>query len=164
MSVVLVRGQSQPVRVHISGDVTVSTSESLGLTAVSVTGRAWRDDVASTEKEFVFCITHAEPIPVKLDYTGKGRVAYLTPPNEGSAVRTKARRPERMLPALAVLQSDGESRFFLAEGQRYPHAPNEWSVGRVSTFRVVDVSRQDYLHHDGTRRGTNPSSCFGSDR
>jgi hypothetical protein len=118
----VVHGQRPPKRVYISGDLTVTTSDSLALTAVTVKGRAWRDDIASPEKEFVFCITHHEPLPAKLNYTGKGRVVYRTPHNERSAVANTG-SPEPILPALAVLQSDGESRFFLAEGQPVSTCP-----------------------------------------
>jgi hypothetical protein len=159
----VVSDQPPPTRVNVSGDLTVTTSDSLALTAVTVRGRAWREDIESPESVFVFCITHQEPLPAKLNYTGKGRVVYLTPRNETSAV-AKTGSPEPILPALAVLQSDGESRFFLAEGQPYPHAPDERSVGRVSRFKVIDLSRRDYLDRDGMRRGTDPSSCFASVR
>jgi len=161
---VVVQGQSLAIRVYIVGDVTVSTSDSLSLTVVSVKGRARRNDTVSTETEFVFCITHPEPIPTKLNYTGTGRVVYRTPRSDSSAARAKPGSPERILPALAVLQADGESRFFLGEGQPYPHPPHERTVGKLSTFRVVTVIRQDYLHRDGTRRGTDPSSCFAGGR
>jgi hypothetical protein len=126
-------------------------------------GRAWRDDIASPEREFVFCVTHQEPVPTKLDYRGRGRVAYLTQRSHSPAAATKASSPEPILPALAILQSDGESRFFVAEEQPYPHPPNERSVGRVSTFRVVNVIRRDWTHRDGTRRGTDPASCFADE-
>jgi hypothetical protein len=134
-------GQSMPIRVHIAGHVTVTTSDSLARTAVLVTGRAARDGTVTAEKEFVFCIAHPEPLPSKLKYAGSGRVVYRVPRNEHPVEKTPG--PEQILPALAVLQSDGESRFFLAEGQPYPLAPNERTVGRVTTFqgRQRDPSR-----------------------
>jgi hypothetical protein len=159
----VVHGQSMPIRVYVSGDVTVTTSDSLARTAVSVTGRVWRDGTAiAEEEEFVLCITHPKLIASKLDYRGKARVVYQPLGNDTPIA--KAAGPEQILAALAVLQRDGESRFFLAEGQSYPHPPNERSVGRVTTFRGVNAIRQDYLDRHGRRRGTDPSSCFATER
>jgi hypothetical protein len=132
-----VYAQAPKIQVRIAGDVTVTTSDSLTLTAVRVKGRMWRDSVRSGEHDVVFCITHAKPIASKLNYTGGGRVVYWTPRRGKSTA--KGPRAEKMLPALGVLQADGESRFFLAEGQGYPHPPNERSVGRLSTFHIVNI-------------------------
>lgn len=102
--------QLMPIRVYIAGDVTVTTSDSLTRTAVSVTTeRAFRDDTPSAEQVFVFCVTHAEPIASKLNYRGGARVVYRTPRDGNS--RANAASPEQILPALAVLQIDGESHF-----------------------------------------------------
>ena len=112
----------------------------------------------------VFCITHAQPIASKLNYMGRGRVVYWAARTGKSTANGP--RAEKMLPALGlgVLQTDGESRFFLGDGQSYPHPPSERSVGRVTTFKDVNVIRQDYLDRDGRRRGTDPSSCFATER
>lgn len=159
----VVHGQSMPIRVYVGGNVTVTTSDSLTRTAISVRGHVWRNDTGMTEQEdFVFCITHPKPIGSKLDYKGSGRVVYRSLRHTTSIAEPIG--PERILPALAVLQSDGESRFFLGKGQSYPHPPNETTVGRVTTFDAVDVIRQDYLDRSGRRRGTDPSSCFASER
>jgi hypothetical protein len=158
----VVSGQLMPIRVYVSGDVTVTTSDSLARTAVSVTGRVRRESTLIAErKEFAFCITHPRPIAAKLNYRGKAIVVYQPLRNETAIA--KAVGPEQILPALAVLQSDGESRFFLAEGQPYPHPPNERSVGRVTTFRGVNVIRQDYVDRDGSRRGSDAASCFATE-
>ena len=70
-------GQSMPIRVYVGGNVTVTTSDSLTRTAISVRGHVWRNDTGITEQEdFVFCITHPKPIGSKLDYKGSGRVVY----------------------------------------------------------------------------------------
>jgi hypothetical protein len=152
-----------PIRVYIAGDVTVTTSDSLTRTAISVTAeRAFRDDAPSAEREFVFCIVHPEPIASKLNYKGGASIVYRATRNRTSIATTAG--PEQILPALAVLQSDGESRFLLAEGQSYPHPPNERSVGRVTMFRGVNVIRQDYRDRDGRRRGIDPSACFATER
>jgi hypothetical protein len=154
--------QLTPIRVYVGGEVTVSTSDSLTRTTVSVTGRAWRDNKASAEREFVFCIAHPEPIAAKLNYKGCASIEYRATRNRTSRATTAG--PEQILPALAVLQSDGKSRFFLADGQSYPHPPNERSVGRVTTFRGVNVTRPDYRDRDGKRRGAGPSACFATER
>jgi hypothetical protein len=161
-SSVTMYGQSPTIQIWIYGDVTVTTSDSLTYTAVRVKGRMYRDSVRSGEHEVVFCITHAQPIASKLNYTGGGRVVYRAPPTGKSTANVP--RAEKTLPALGVLQTDGESRFFLAEGQSYPHPPSERSVGRVTTFKSVNVIRQDYLDRDGRQRGTDPSSCFATER
>jgi hypothetical protein len=153
--------QLNPIRVYIAGDVTVTTSDSLRHTAITVTTeRVFRGEIASSEREFVFCIAHARPIASKLNYNGRARIVYRAMRDRTSTTAG----PEQILPALAVLQSDGESRFFLAAGQSYPHPPNETSVGRVTTFRALNVIRQDYLDRDGRRRGTDPSACFVTQR
>lgn len=154
---VTVFGQSSTTQVWISGHVMVTTSDSLTSTKVRVQGRMWRDGVPSGEHDVVFCIAHATPVESKLNYTGGGRVVYRTRPSEKSTA--KRPRAEKMLPALGVLQADGESPFFLAEGQRYPHPPNERSVGRVSTFAVVSIVRQDVGDPTGQRENTEALSC-----
>jgi hypothetical protein len=143
-------GQAPTIQVWISGDVTVTTSDSLTLTAVRVKGRMWRDSIRSGEHDVVFCIAHAKPIASKLNYTGKGRVVYRTPRSGKSAA--KGARAATMLPALGVLQADGESPFFLAEGQWYPHPINERSVGNVSTFAIVNLVRHEVRELKGKRQ------------
>ena len=157
----VVSAEQPPIRVYIPGDVTVITSDSLRTTFVSVNGRSWRDDKPTAEKEFGFCITHTNPLGAKLSYQGRGRVIYRLPRSKTSAAKA---RPEQILPALAVLLSSGETWFFLAEDQGYPHPPNERSVGALTTFVSTDVSRQDYVDRAGRRRGTAPSSCVANER
>jgi hypothetical protein len=152
--------QSPTIQIWISGDVTVATSESLTHTAVKVRGRMVRDSVRSGEHEVVFCLTHAQPIASKLTYMGAGRVVYRAPRIGKSAATGPG--AEKMLPALGVLQVDGESRFFLAEGQGYPHPPNERSVGSVSTFAVVEIVREDVHDPKGKRQLSDGSSCLES--
>ena len=65
-----------------------------------------------------------------------------------------------MRPALGVLQADGESPFFLAEGQSYPHPPNERSVGSVATFAVVNIVQQDVDDPKGERQKADALSCI----
>ena len=146
---VTVYGHSPTIQVWISGDVTVTTSDSRTLTAVSVKGLMWRDSVRSGERDVVFCITHAKPIASKLNYAGRGRVVYRT-----------GTRADTMLPALGVLQADGESPFFLAAGEGYPHPPNERSVGKLSTFAVVNIVLQDVRDRRGKRQNTNVLPCI----
>ena len=155
---VTIYGQSPTIQVWISGEVTVTTSDSLTLTAVRVKGRMWRDSVRGGEHEVVFCITHAKPIASKLNYTGKGRVVYRTP-DIGKSTATEA-RADKILPALGVLQADGESPFFLAEGQSHPHPPNERSVGNVATFAVANIVQQDVRDPKGKRQNTDALSCI----
>ena len=64
---VAVNGQAPTIQVWITGDVTVTTSESLTLTAVRVKGRMWHNSIRSGEHHVVFCITHAKPIASKLN-------------------------------------------------------------------------------------------------
>ena len=154
---VAVNGQAPTIQVWITGDVTVTTSESLTLTAVRVKGRMWHNSIRSGEHHVVFCITHAKPIASKLKYTGGGAVVYRTPRSEKST--RKGPRSEKMLPALGVLQADGESPFFLAAGQSYPHPPNERSVGNVSTFAVVNLVRHDVRDLNGKRQKTDTLLC-----
>ena len=155
-----VYGQEPTIQVWITGEVTVTTSESLTLTVVRVKGRMWRNSIRSGEHHVVFCITHAKPIASKLNYTGGGRVVYRTPRSEKSA--GNGPRSEKMLPALGVLQADGESPFFLAAGQSYPHPPHERSVGNVSTFAIVNLVRHDVRELKGKRQKTDTSSRRGS--
>ena len=150
--------QSPTIQVWISGEVTVTTSDSLTLTAVRVKGRMWRDSVRGGEYEVIFCVTHAKPIASKLKYTGKGRVVYRTPDIGKST--TAQPRSDNMLPALGVLQADGESPFFLAEGQSHPHPPNERSVGNVATFAVSNIVQQDVRDPKGKRQNTDALSCI----
>ena len=154
---VTIYGQSPTIQIWISGEVTVTTSDSLTLTAVRVKGRMWRDSVRGGEHEMVFCITHAKPIASQLKYTGKGRVVYRTP-HIGKSTATEP-RSDKMLPALGVLQADGQSPFFLAEGQSYPHPPNERFVGNVATFAVVNIVQQDVSDPKAERHKTD-ASCM----
>ena len=154
--------QAPTIQVWITGDVTVTTSESPTLTAVRVKGRMWRDSIRSGEHDVVFCITHATPIASKLNYTGLGRVVYRTPPSGESAA--KGPRAEKMAPALGVVKPDGEALFFLAEGQSYPHPPNERSIGKMSTFAIVNVVRHDVRDLKDKRQKTDTSSCGESKR
>lgn len=143
---------SRRYRVWITGEVTVTTSESLTLTVVRVKGRMWRNSIRSGEHHVVFCVTHAKPIASKLNDRGGGRVVYRTPRSEKSA--GYGPRSENMLPALGVLQANGESPFFLAAGQSYPHPPHERSVGNVSTFAIVNLARHDVRDLKGKRQKT----------
>jgi hypothetical protein len=154
---VTVNGQAPTVQVWITGDVIVTTSESLTLTAVKVKGRMYRNSIRSGEHHVVFCITHAKPIASKLNYTGRGAVVYRTPRSEKST--GKGPRSEKMLPALGILQANGESPFFLAPGQSYPHPPNERSVGHVSTFAIVNLVRHDVRDFKGKRQETDTLLC-----
>lgn len=152
-----------PTRVSIAGEVTVATSDSLAFTFVSVAGRAWRDNIASAEKEFAFCIAHAKTLASRLNYKGKGRVVYRVAADKPST--GTAAGPEQILPALAVFHPNGpvgEAWLFLAEGQAYPHPPNERSVGAITTVASADVIRQDYVDRHGRRRETDASSCFAT--
>ena len=152
-----------PARVYIAGEVTVTTSDSLVVTFVSVAGRAWRDNVLTAEKEFAFCVAHAKPLASRLNYKGKGRVVYRVSPDKPSTA--SAAGPEHILPALAVFHPtgrDGEAWSFLADGQAYPHPPNERSVGAMTTFPSAHVIRQDYVDRNGRRRGTDASSCVAT--
>jgi len=154
-----------PARVYIAGEVTVATSDSLAATFVSVVGRAWRDNHATAEQEFAFCIVHANSLASRLNYKGQGRIVYPVSPDKPSTA--SAAGPEHILPALAVFHPtgrDGEAWFFLADGQAYPHPPNERSVGATTTFASADVIRQDYVDRNGRRRGTDASSCFATKR
>ena len=77
-------GQTPTIQVWITGNVTVTTSESLTLTAVSVKGHMWRDSIRSGEHQVLFSITHANPIASKLNYTDRegsfiGRLAAAGP-------------------------------------------------------------------------------------
>jgi hypothetical protein len=162
LSGVAVYGQAPTIQVWIAGDVTVTTSDSLTLTAVRVKGRMWRDSIRSDEHDVVFCITHAKPMASKLNYTGRGRVVYRTPRSGKSTA--KGPRAEKMMPALGVLKADGESLFFLTEGQGYPHPPNERSVGKMSTFAIVHLVRHDVRDLKDKRQKTDTLSCVESKR
>jgi hypothetical protein len=151
-----------PTMVWIMGDVTVTTSDSLTHTAVRVKGRMWRDSQWTGEHDTVFCITHANPIPAKLDYTGRGRVVYRVP-RRGKPT-AKAPRVEKILPTLAVLQANGESPFFLAEGQPFAYPPWERTAGHMSTFAIVSLVRQDVRDLKGERQKTTILSCVESKR
>jgi hypothetical protein len=73
--------------------------------------------------------------------------------------KAKGPRVEKMLPTLAILQANGESLFFLAEGQPYAYPPRERSVGHVSTFAIVNVVRHDARNLRGKRQETDTLSC-----
>jgi hypothetical protein len=148
--------QTPTIQVWINGDLTVTTSESLTATAVRVKGHMWRDSIRSGQHHVLFCVTHATPITLKLNYTGPGRVVYRTARSGRST--TQEPRAEKMLPALGVLQADGEALFFLAEGTPYPHPPNERSVGKLSTFAITKIVRHD------VRDQTKTLSCVESKR
>ena len=148
--------QTPTTQVWINGDVTVTTSESLTVTAVRVKGHMLRDSVRSGKHHVLFCVTHATPIASKLNYTGPGRVVYRTARSGRST--TQEPRAETMLPALAVLQANGESPFFLAQGTPYPHPPNERSLGKLSTFAITQIVRHD------VRDQTKTSSCVEGKR
>lgn len=156
---VIMYGQPPTVQVWISGELTVTTSDSLTLTAVRVKGHMFRDSVRSGDHEVVFCITHAKPVAAKLNYQGKGRVVYRRP-TTGKTTADRSR--EDMIPALGVLQADGESLFFLTEGQGFPHPPHERSVGRLSTFDVVNIVHQDARDPRGKRQNSDALSCVGA--
>jgi hypothetical protein len=64
---VAVNTQAPPIQVRIVGDVTVITSDSLTLTAVTVKGHMWSDGVRGGEHNVVFCITHANAVSSKLN-------------------------------------------------------------------------------------------------
>jgi len=158
---IAVYAQAPTPQVWIAGDITVSTSDSLTVTVVRVKGRMYRDSSRSGEHDVVFCMTHLTPLAAKLNYTGRGRVVYRM---AGSGKPTKnGARAEEMMPALGVLQADGESRFFLGEGQPYPHPPNERTVGKLSTFAVVNIVRHD-VGDPSNRQKTDALSCVESKR
>lgn len=159
---IAVYGQAPTIQVWITGELTVTTSDSLTLTAVRAKGRMWRDSIRSGEHDVVFCITHATPIASKLNYTGLGRIVYQTPPSGESAAKEPL--AEKMAPALGVLKADGETLFFLAEGQSYPHPPNERSVGKKSTFAIVKLVRHDVRDLEDKRQKTDTLSCVESKR
>ena len=156
-------GQEPTIQVWIAGDVTVTTSDSLTLTAVRVKGVMIRDSVRSGEHDVLFCITHSKPIASKLNYTGRGRVVYRTPRSEKS---TTAKGPlaDKMLPALGIVQADGESPFFLAKGQWHPHPTTERLVGNVSTFAIDDIVRHDGRDLKSERQETDTLPCVDSKR
>jgi hypothetical protein len=153
-------GQTPTIQVWISGDLTVTTSESLTLNTVKVKGLMHRDSIRSGDHHVLFCITHANPIASKLNYTGPGRVVYRTARSGRSA--TKEPAAEKMLPALGVLQADGETLFFLAEGAGYPHPPNERSVGTLATFVIVNIVRHEVRNLHSKREKAEVLSCAES--
>lgn len=152
-------GQTPTIQVWISGDLTVTTSETLTLTAVKVKGFMHRDSIRSGDHHVLFCITHANPIASKLSYSGRGRVVYRTARSGRSTTKETA---EKMLPALGVLQADGETLFFLAEGAGYPHPPNERSVGRLATFAIVNIVRHEVRNLHSKPQKTEALSCAES--
>ena len=153
-------GQTPTTQVWISGDLTVTTSESLTLTAVKVKGFMYRDSVRSGEHHVLFCVSHATPIASRLSYTGRGRVVYRTPYSGRST--TKEPPAEKMLRALGVFQADGETLFFLAEGAGYPHPPHERSVGRLATFAITNVVRHEVRTLNSKRQEAEALSCAES--
>ncbi len=103
--------QLPPIRVYIAGHVTVTTSESLRHTSITVrTERVFRDEIPSSEREFVFCIAHPEPIASKLNYKGGARIVYHATRNRTSMSTTAG--PEqyyRRLPFCKATESRGFS-------------------------------------------------------
>jgi hypothetical protein len=159
---VAIGGQAPTIQVWIAGHVTVTTSDSLTRTAVRVKGRMIRDSIRSGDHDVIFCITHAKPLASKLNYTGQGRVVYRTP--GGGKSSAKGPGAEKMLPALGVFQADGQTAFFLAEGQGHPHPLAERSVANVSTFAIVDIVLHDVRDRKGKRQGADTPSCVESNR
>ena len=153
-------GQTPTIQVWNIGNVTVTTSESLTLTAVSVKGHMWRDSIRSGEHQVLFCITHANLIASKLNYTGPGRVVYRTARSGRST--TKEPPAEKMLRALGILQADGETLFFLGEGAGYPHPPNERFLGRFATFAIANIVRHEVRNLHSKRPKSDASSCAES--
>ena len=135
----------------LSGHVTIVTSSNGRATAV--VGR----NSAGGEPQFLFCISHREPVVKKIEYQGPGKVTYRPQPIPGIPPGIKIEGPESIAPMLAVAPDSGAAMVFVAKGQK---PPSDASLTGATTFNVGMVTRMDWARGNGPRRGTDMEGCL----
>jgi len=134
--------------------VTVTTSDARR--TVAVLSRGTGGDPA-----FLFCIDLVEPVPQKLEFSGRARVVYRPLPAIDVPEGIKISGPEDVSSALAVLPVDGKGWLFLAEGEKTVLSARDAAGGPI-LVPVRVVRRVDWIGDNGERRGMDIEPCFES--